>query len=152
VKLREIVIDCRLEKIFQHRPELSAIRSSVEKEIERLDRIFEELTICRASIELPYRRRYTSSLYCFGIKIEIHGRKLKVMRLPTSHGEPTEVFTVIRNTFEEVTWKLNECFVARAELDSTGSRSRKGFEYPISPNFDRVSAFGSCALTGNTTA
>lgn len=106
-------MDFNLEVIFQNMPEMKSIRRSLENEVEKLSQKFEGIENCKISVDLPYHHRYPGNIYQFEIELIVPGHKVKVERSPSAEGASSDIFSLIREAFDEASRKLDACACAR---------------------------------------
>ena len=120
MRVRELILDCKLEMIFQNMPERKSIQRHLEKEVKELDDTFEGLEHCRVAVDLPYHHRYAGNLYDFQIEIVFPGNKIQVARKPSADGASSDVFAMMRDAFTEVKQKLDACATSREAASICG--------------------------------
>ena len=121
-------MDFDLELVCQELPEMKTIRRRFEKEVERLDKRFQGIEGCKIAIGLPFRHRYPGNLYEFRIEVDIPGQKLAVGRSPSANGATANIFSLIREAFDEMERKLDACSCAVESDVSLPTENATGVE------------------------
>lgn len=128
MKIREFIMDFNLQVIFQNMPEMTSIRKYLEKKVEELDHKFEGIESCAINFGLPYRHRYPGNIYSFVIDVSIPGmKKIQVARYPSADGAEANVFSLIREAFDDL----------QRQLDSRACGRKKRFALQQNPSSEK---------------
>jgi cold shock CspA family protein len=89
-----------------------AVRSAIEKKVEKLDRICGCITSCRVVVEEPHRRHHKGRLFHVSIDMTLPGGEIVVNRDHHEKRSHEDVYVAIRDAFDAAQEKV-EGYVRR---------------------------------------
>lgn len=88
-----------------------AIRSEIEKKMDKLERVYDRIVRCRVVVESPHRHSHDGKLYNVRIDLGVPGNEMVIKREPNE-----DLYVAIRDSFDAARRKLED-FVARQRGD-----------------------------------
>jgi len=90
---------------ISHRDDLE---QRVLKEAEKLERIYDRVTNCKVTIEVPHRHHQRGNHYYVRIDLSVPGKNISINRDPREKPEHSDGMVAIRDAFAAAIRKLEE--------------------------------------------
>ena len=85
---------------FRNIQRSQAVEAKIQERVERLDRLFPNLTSCRVLVEAEHRHQHQGNLFHVRIDVTAPGHELVANREPSKHQAHEDVYVAIRDAFD----------------------------------------------------
>ncbi|NNC36613.1 MAG: HPF/RaiA family ribosome-associated protein [Acidimicrobiales bacterium] len=100
------------------------VRTRVNEEIAKLEKVYPEITACRVTVGRPQKRHKNGDLYTASVHLTLsNGREVNANRNPPKDHAHEDVFVTIRDTFQ----------AARRQLKDHAQKLRRERKKPVGP-------------------
>lgn len=86
----------------------TALTARINEEIAELERIWDRITACRVSLELPHRHKRHGKHFLAKIEISVPGKVLSVGRDPAEHENFEDAYAAVNEAFANLRRQLRE--------------------------------------------
>ncbi len=123
------------EVAFRNVEPTEAIRYQIREAISGLEAIYDRLTSCRITVELPERRRRTGSLYHVRVDLTLPGDEIVIRRVPPRHRANEELTEAVGEAFDRARRALLEVVRRRRGEIKTHREMREGRVARLLPDY-----------------
>jgi putative sigma-54 modulation protein len=93
--------------VFRDMDSSEAVKASVEKHVEKIERHFPAVSRCRAVIEQSHKSQSSGNLFHVGLDISVPGDTVVVTKDAGKKPEHEDVYVAIRDAFEAAERQLS---------------------------------------------
>lgn len=97
-----------LEIRFQNVDASSAVEADIERRVEKLERLADDIVSCRVVVEAPHKHHHKGKLYAVHVDLRVPGGELVASREPSDKQAHEDVYVAVRDAFEAVSRQLQD--------------------------------------------